>query len=97
MELPVAIDRLADRIGTTLRDLTAPALMPLPHVPVTAETWDGQRHVRLHGEAIYAVHRGTSAEWAVVVQESNALQPGGVVLVDVAEIRCESRSGRRGG
>jgi len=63
---------------------------------VSAELWHEERHVRIVGDALYAVHCGDSARWAVVVSESNALETGSVHLIDLAELRCESPSGRRG-
>lgn len=75
----------------------APALLPLPRIPVAAEIWIEDRHVRLHGDAIYAIHRADgSAWWAVVVHDSNTLDAGSIHLVTLDEIRCESRQGRRG-
>jgi hypothetical protein len=97
MDFPTALDLTAARVQGALEELMPPALMPLPHVPVSAEIWEGDRHVRLHGEAIYALHRGERAWWAVVVQESNTLAPGCIKLVELGELRCETRAGRRGG
>jgi hypothetical protein len=97
MDTATTIDVVAGRARGMLEEVLPPALMPLPHVPVSAETWEDERHVRLHGEAIYALHRGSDAWWAVVVQESNTLAPGCVRLVALSEIRCESHAGRRGG
>jgi hypothetical protein len=97
MDFPTALDLTAARAREALDDLLPPALMPLPHVPVSAEIWEGDRHVRLHGEAIYAIHRGPRAWWAVVVQESNTLAPGCIKMVELGELRCETRLGRRGG
>ena len=97
MDFPSALDLTAARAQGALEELVPPALMPLPHVPVSAEIWEGDRHVRMHGEAIYAMHRGSRAWWAVVVQESNALAPGCIKMVELSELRCETRSGRRGG
>lgn len=74
-----------------------PSLLALPRIPVAAEIWIEDRHIRLHGEAIYAVHRADgSAFWAVVVHDSNTLDAGSIHLVTLDEIRCESRQGRRG-
>jgi hypothetical protein len=97
VDVPTAIDLGTERARALLEDLLAPALMPLPAIPVTAETWEEDRHVRFHGDAIYAVHRGSRVWWAVVVRESNTLAPGCVRLTPLAEVRCESTSGRRGG
>jgi hypothetical protein len=97
MDTATALHLGADRAQELLGGLLPPALMPLPHVPVSAECWDDERHVRFHGEAIYAVHRGGEAWWAVVVKESSALPVGSVRLVSLAELRCESPAGRRGG
>ena len=97
MDAVTALEVGADRAQELLGGLLPPALMPLPHIPVTAECWEDERHVRLHGEAIYAIHRGGEAWWAVIVQESNSLPVGSIRLVALTEIRCESPSGRRGG
>jgi hypothetical protein len=97
MDFPTALDLAAGRAQDALEQLVPPALMPLPHVPVSAEIWEGDKHVRLHGEAIYAMHRGARAWWAVIVQDSNALAPGCIRMVELAELRCEARTGRRGG
>jgi hypothetical protein len=97
MDAATALDLGAGRAQELLGGFLPPALMPLPHVPVTAECWEDERHVRLHGEAIYAIHRGADAWWAVIVQESNSLPAGSIRLVSLPEIRCESPSGRRGG
>lgn len=97
MDIPTAMDIGAAHARRALGENIPPALMPLARIPVSAELWEGDRHVRLHGEAIYAVHRGDEAWWMIVVQESNVLPPGRLRLVPVAEICCESPSGRRGG
>lgn len=97
MDIPTALDLGAERAGRILEGALAPALMPLPNVRVSAETWEEERHVRLQGEAIYAVHRGTEAWWVVVVKESNTLAPGCLRMTPLSEIRCEAASGRRGG
>jgi hypothetical protein len=74
-----------------------PALLPLPRIPIAAEKWVEDRHIRLHGEAIYAVHYADGAAWwAVIVHDSNTLDAGSVHLIALEEIRCESRTGRRG-
>lgn len=96
MDIHTLLDHGSERAASILDAITPPALMPLPYIPVTAELWEGERHVRFHGEAIYAVHRGSEAWWLVVVQESNALSTGCLRLTPVSEIRCESTSGRRG-
>jgi hypothetical protein len=97
MDLNRVMDLGAERAREILDDVAAPTLMPLPRVPVSAELWEGDRHVRFHGEAIYAVHRGADAWWMIVVQESNSLSPGRLRLTPISEICCESASGRRGG
>lgn len=97
MDLPTAVDLCSERARRALDDVVPPALLPLPSIPVTAETWEDERHVRLQGEAIYAIHRGAEAWWAVVVRESNTLAPGCVRLTPLSEVRCESSPGRRGG
>lgn len=97
MDIPAVLDLGAERAGAALDRLVPPALMPLPNVRVSAETWEEERHVRLRGDAIYAIHRGHEAWWVVVVEESNALAPGCLRMVALSEIRCESASGRRGG
>ena len=97
MDIPTAVDLAAERGRRALEDALPPALLPLPHIAVTAETWEEERHVRVRGDAIYAIHRGAEAWWAVVVRESNTVAPGAVRLIPVSEIRCESASGRRGG
>lgn len=96
MDIPTVLELGADRAARVLEGVAAPALMPLPHIRVSAEAWEEERHVRLQGEAIYAVHRGDEAWWVVVVQESNALSPGCLRLTPLSEIRCEAASGRRG-
>lgn len=97
MDMPTVLDLGAERAGRVLEGLMPPALMPLPNIRVSAETWEEERHVRLHGEAIYAVHRGAEAWWVVVVKESNSLAPGCLRMTPLSEIRCEAPSGRRGG
>lgn len=96
MNIHALLDQGAERAARVLDGVVPPALMSLPHIPVTAELWEGERHVRFHGEAIYAVHRGAEAWWLVVVHESNALSAGCLRLTPLSEIRCESASGRRG-
>lgn len=97
MDIPAAIDLGVERARGALREDLPPSLLPLPHIAVTAESWEEERHVRLHGDAIYAVHRGGEAWWAVVVRDSNTVAPGSVRLIPLSEVRCESSSGRRGG
>jgi hypothetical protein len=97
VDIPTAVDLAAERGRRALEDALPPSLLPLPHIAVTAEAWEEERHVRVRGDAIYAVHRGSEAWWAVVVRESNTVAPGAVRLIPVSEIRCESSSGRRGG
>jgi hypothetical protein len=97
MDIPAVLDLGAERAGRALEGAMPPALLPLPHIRVSAETWEEERHVRLQGEAIYAVHRGSEAWWVVVVQESNSLSPGCLRMTPLSEIRCEAASGRRGG
>ncbi len=97
MDIPTAVDLGVERARRALEDVLPPALMPLPHIAVTAEAWEEERHVRLRGDAIYAVHRGSQAWWAVVVNESNTISPGCVRLIPLSEVRCESSSGVRGG
>ena len=81
MDIPTAVDLCAERARQTLEGVLPPALMPLPHISVTAEAWEEERHIRLRGDAIYAVHRGGQAWWAVVVRESNTIAPGCVRLI----------------
>jgi hypothetical protein len=97
MDAATALDVGAVRAQELLGGLLPPALVPLPHLLVSAECWEDERHVRLRGEAIYAIHRGGDAWWAVIVQESSSLPVGSVRLVSLPELRCESPSGRRGG
>jgi hypothetical protein len=96
MDPVMLADLVAERARVALGEALPPRLMALPRVPVSAEVWKGERHVRLHGEALYAVHTADRAVWAVVVEESNSLEPGSIEMVDVEEIRCETVSGRRG-
>ena len=94
---PVMIaDLISERAQRAIAGAVAPTLMPLPRIPVTAEVWRGERHVRLHGEAIYAAHTAEGAHWAVVVEESGAIEPGSIEMVAIDEIRCETSGGRRG-
>lgn len=97
MDIPAVLDLGAQRAAGALAGAVAPALMPLPHIRVSAEAWEEERHVRLQGEAIYAVHRADEAWWVIVVQESNTLAPGSLRMTPLSEIRCEAASGRRGG
>lgn len=95
---PTAIAELvADTARAVLPQTVAPALLPLPpHTLVEAEVWSEERHVRFTGEALYAIHCGERAEWAVVVVESSTLEPGTVQLVDLGDIRVTTPAGRRG-
>jgi hypothetical protein len=91
------IVQLARDAATSAAVGGTPALLPLPRIPVAAEIWIEDRHVRLHGDAIYAIHHSDgSAWWAVVVHDSNTLDAGSIHMVTLDEIRCESRQGRRG-
>jgi hypothetical protein len=97
METSTIVQLACEAAAGVLAGNLPPALMPLPRTVVTAELWIEERHVRLHGDALYAVHKGDgSAWWAVVVHDSNTLEAGSVHLVSLDEIRCESPSGRRG-
>ena len=98
MEPSTIVQLACESAAATLARSLPPVLLPLPRTPVSAELWIEERHVRLHGDAIYAVHRADgSAWWAVVVHESNTLEAGSVHLVALDEIRCESSAaGRRG-
>lgn len=97
METSTIAQIARDAAGAALARGMPPALMPLPRTPVAAELWIEDRHVRLHGDAIYAVHRSDgTAWWAVIVHDSNTLDAGSVHLVALDEIRCESPLGRRG-
>jgi hypothetical protein len=96
MEAPAVIDLACTSAAEALARSMPPSLMPLPRIPVSAEVWVEERHIRLHGEALYAVHSADGKVlWAVVVQESATLAAGSVHLVALPEIRCESPSGRR--
>lgn len=96
METATIVRVARDAAAGALVQGLQPALMPLPRIPVSAELWVEDRHVRLHGEAIYAVHRSDGAAWwVVVVHDSNTLDAGSVHLVALDEIRCETPSGRR--
>lgn len=96
MEAPAIIDLACATAAGAIAKSLPPSLIPLPRIPVSAEVWVEERHVRLHGEALYAVHRADGdVQWAVVVNESGALPAGSVHLVALGEIRCESASGRR--
>ncbi len=98
MQATAIADLVADTARTVLPQTVAPALLPLPpHTLVAAEVWDEERHVRFTGEALYAIHCGARAEWAVVVLESSHLEPGAVRLVPLEDIRVTTAAGRRGG
>jgi hypothetical protein len=96
MEAPALAQLVSDMARGVAPSVMPPALLPLPRIRVSAELWHEERHVRIVGDALYAVHCGDSARWAVVVSESNTLDAGSVHLIELAEIRCESPSGRRG-
>ena len=87
MELSAAIDVVTDRVRAALLEAAAPSLLPLPHLEVLADCIVDDRQVRIRGEALYAVHRGGRAEWAILVEESNLLPPGVIQFVDVADVR----------
>lgn len=76
MEPSAVVDLVADVARRVAPEVTAPALLALPSIPVSAEVWQGDRHLRIVGEAIYAVHRGDTAQWAVIVRESSQLSAG---------------------
>lgn len=96
---PTAIAELVtDTARVVLPQTVPPALMMLPpHTLVAAEVWHEDRHCQLTGEALYAIHRGDRAEWAVVVIESSHLEPGAVEIVAIDDIRVVTPAGRRGG
>jgi hypothetical protein len=96
MDPVMLADMVAEKARVALGEALAPQLMALPRVPVSAEVWKGERHVRLHGEALYAIHTADRAAWAIVVEESSHLEPGSIEIVDVDEVRCETATGRRG-
>lgn len=96
MDPVILADLVAERAQHAIAGAVAPSLLPLPRVPVSAEVVRADRHVRVHGEAIYALHSAESAKWAVVVEESTGIEPGSVELVAIEDIRCETVSGRRG-
>ena len=98
MQATAIADLVTDTARAVLPRTVPPALMMLPpHTLVTAEVWSEDRHCQITGEALYAVHRGDRAEWAIVVIESSHLEPGAVQVVDLADIRVVTRAGRRGG
>lgn len=97
MEPSAVVGLAADIARRVVPEIAAPALLSLQSIPVSAEVWEGEHHIRLVGEAIYAVHRGDRAQWAVVVRESSQLSAGSIHLVDLDEICVISRSGRHGG
>jgi hypothetical protein len=96
MEAPGVVQLVSDVAKGLAPEILPPSLMPLPRMRVSAELWHEERHVRIVGEALYAVHRADSAYWAVVVLESNALEAGSVHLISLDELHCESALGRRG-
>ena len=97
MQATAIADLVADTARSVLPQTVAPALLPLPpHTLVTAEVWNEERHVSFTGEALYAIHCGTRAEWAVVVIESSTLEPGTVQLVNLEDVRITTPAGRRG-
>ncbi len=95
MRVEALIGQGAEELQGALATVLPPALLPLPGISVKAEVWEEDRHLRLAGEAIYAVHRGDDVQWAVVVRESDSLEPGQVRMVGLNDLRCESASGRR--
>lgn len=97
MQAAAVVELAADVARRVVPELMAPALLPLPAIAVSAEVWEEERHIRLVGDAIYAVHRGDGAQWAVVVRESAQLPAGSVRMVDLREICVINRSGRHGG
>lgn len=95
---PSAVVELAVDVARRVApEITAPSLIALPTIPVTAEVWEAERHVRFVGDAIYAAHWGDHAQWAVIVRESSLLSAGTVQLVDLDEICVMTRGGRHGG
>ena len=96
VEAPAVVQMVSDVARDIAPRVLPPALMPLPRTRVTAELWHEERHVRVLGEALYAVHSADQAHWVVVVVESNALEAGSLHLIALSEIRCESAAGRRG-
>jgi hypothetical protein len=97
MQATAIADLVADTARAVLPQTVAPALLTLPpHTLVTAEVWSEERHVRFVGEALYAIHCGARAEWAVVVIESSNLEPGTVQIVSLDDIRITTPAGRRG-
>lgn len=97
MQPAAVVELAADVARRVVPQITAPALMPLPSIPVSAEVWQDERHVRFIGDAIYAAHWGDRAQWAVIVRESSLLSAGSVQMVDLNEICVMTRSGRHGG
>ena len=53
MDIPTALDLGTERARRALEDVLPPALMPLPHISVTAEAWEEERHVRLRGVFVW--------------------------------------------
>lgn len=96
MEAPALAQLVSDMARGVAPSVMPPALLALPRIRVSAELWHEERHVRIVGDALYAVHCGESVRWAVCVQESNSLEPGSVHLIELGELRCETPAGRRG-
>lgn len=97
MQATAIADLVADTARAVLPQTVAPALLPLPpHTLVAAEVLYEERHVRFTGEALYAIHCGLRAEWAVVVMQSSHLEPGSVHMVPLEDIRVTNPAGRRG-
>ena len=97
MQANAFADLVADTTRRVLPDAVAPALMPLPpHMLVSAEIVAEDHRVRFTGEALYAIHRGRTAEWAVIVMQSSQLEPGSVQIVALEDIRVTTPAGRRG-
>ena len=96
MDIPTVLDLSTERARGVLDGLMAPALMPLPHIPVSAELWEGDGTCACTARDLRRAPR-IGSWWMIVVQESNTLSAGCVRLTPLSEIRCESASGRRGG
>lgn len=96
MELSAGIDVVSERVRSALADYTAPALLPLPRLEVTADCVIDDRQVRIQGESLYAAHHGERTRWVIVVEDSNLLAPGTVQLVDLADLRVVLAPGSRG-
>ncbi len=97
MQPSAMVELAADVARRVAPEITSPSLIPLPSIPVSAEVWEAERHVRFVGDAIYAAHWGDRAQWAVIVRESSLLAAGSVHLVDLSEICVMTRGGRHGG